>query len=81
MAAMTLEEAGRMLPPDRHFRVICLESGQVAEHDDQAALHGLLACPPETCCQGEGHDCYADDTPVCHPLVIHAKAVLAGKTS
>lgn len=78
MAAMTLEEAGALPPPDAHFRVVCLESGLTAEHDDPAALHGLLACPPETCCQGGGHDCYADDTPVCHPLVIHARVVMTG---
>lgn len=82
--AMTLEEAGQLGPPDKHFRVLCLQSGQVAITDDAdpAAQHAAISCPPGSgCCQGEDHDCWADDTPVCHPLVIQAKVVLTGSSA
>lgn len=71
--SMTLDEAGQLGPPDMHFRVLCLESGQVAETDDNdpAAIHAAITCPPP-CCQ-EDHDHYDPATPVCHVLVIHPK--------
>lgn len=80
--AMTLEEAGQLPPPDNHVRAVCLQSGVMAEAGDVAAAQSAVSCPPEAgCCQGEGHDCWADDTPVCHVLVIHGKLVLTGSSA
>lgn len=67
---MTLEDAGQMAPPERHFRVLCLQSGSVVEADDAGDAHGLIGCPPDSgCCQGEDHDCDGS----CHQLVIHPR--------